>query len=373
MSIHKRDAPKPYEVRWTEPSGRQRSRSFTRHRDATRFDDRVKLLKEQGRLAELDAEGITLAQFGAKWWQHTKKDLAAHTRRSYEQQWNNHILPRLGTTPLAAITALTVEEFRTSMEKDGAGAPTVRFTMAVLQSALARAVIWGYLRSNPAQLVRKPAAKPKRREPIPPIDVERMRLRHIAAGRPLDALLVTTLGYAGLRPEEALALTWADVSPTSIRVERAVAFGEGKATKTEHVRTVRLLAPLARDLEAMRPAKAAAKKLIWAQAGNKLWADHTYRNWRKRVYQPTARKARLEDLRPYTLRASFASLLIAEGRTIVEVARQCGHSVETCSRHYALLFEAFDGRSIGAEDAIFAARARCGDLRCGFAETFGEH
>jgi hypothetical protein len=41
--------------------------------------------------------------------------------------------------------------------------------------------------------------------------------------------------------------------------------------------------------------------------------------------------------RPYDLRHSFVSLLIAEGRTVIDVAGQAGHSPETCLRYYAHL------------------------------------
>ena len=34
----------------------------------------------------------------------------------------------------------------------------------------------------------------------------------------------------------------------------------------------------------------------------------------------------LDRLHPYDLRHSFVSLLFAEGRTVIEVARQAGHS-----------------------------------------------
>lgn len=363
MSVHKRQTHRPFEVRWTEPSGRQRSRSFTRERDATRFDERVARLKENGRLAELDAEGVTIAQFGGRWWQHAHRDLAANTRRSYQQQWNHHILPRLGAVPLASVTAIAVEDFRADMEADDVGAPTIRLTMAVLQAALSRAVVWGYLPSNPVDAVRKPTVRPAPRRPIPPADVEAMRAVLSHQGREHDALLVVTLAYAGLRPEEALALRWGDIGAQTIRVERAVAFGEGKATKTEHARAVRLLGPLATDLESHR---ARPQSLVWPKPG--LWKDHDYRNWRRRVYQPVATLVGMEDKRPYTLRASFASLLIADGRTVTHVARQCGHSVETCMRHYVLAFDEFDGRRIDAEATILAARQRV-DLRCIFAET----
>jgi hypothetical protein len=60
---------------------------------------------------------------------------------------------------------------------------------------------------------------------------------------------------------------------------------------------------------------------------------------------------------PYDLRGSFASLLAWEGQTMLEVARQAGHSVAICERHYAGIFEDHDpAQRTSAETAIRAAR-----------------
>jgi integrase len=79
-----------------------------------------------------------------------------------------------------------------------------------------------------------------------------MRARLLAETRLLDATPVSVLAYAGLRPEEARALRWTDVGERTIRVERVVAGDVVKPTKTGRIRTVRLAAALADDLERWR-------------------------------------------------------------------------------------------------------------------------
>jgi hypothetical protein len=59
-----------------------------------------------------------------------------------------------------------------------------------------------------------------------------MRQALIENGRLGDATLVCALAYAGLRPEEARALLWTDITRRSILVERAAAGCIIKATKT---------------------------------------------------------------------------------------------------------------------------------------------
>jgi integrase len=65
----------------------------------------------------------------------------------------------------------------------------------------------------------------------------------------------------------------------------------------------------------------------------------------------------LPAARTYDLRHSFVSLLIHEGQSILEVARQAGHSPQTCLRDYGHLFDEFDpAQREPAEAVIGAAR-----------------
>jgi transposase-like protein len=53
---------------------------------------------------------------------------------------------------------------------------------------------------------------------------------------------------------------------------------------------------------------------------------------------------------------TWVSLMIFEGHTVVEVARQAGHSAETC-RHYARVFKEYDPADcVNATDRIRRAR-----------------
>jgi hypothetical protein len=51
------------------------------------------------------------------------------------------------------------------------------------------------------------------------------------------------------------------------------------------------------------------------------------------------------------------SLLAAAGYTLLEVARRAGHSVDTCERYYAKIFDDVDpANRVDPEDAIRMAR-----------------
>ena len=55
------------------------------------------------------------------------------------------------------------------------------------------------------------------------------------------------------------------------------------------------------------------------------WTAWDWQNWRRRTFaRALAAAAGVEHARPYDLRHSFASLLLAEGRSVHYVARQLG-------------------------------------------------
>ena len=133
--------------------------------------------------------------------------------------------------------------------------------------------------------------------------------------------------------------------------------------RKRHDRVVRLLIPLAKDLAEWRLAsgRPESRALVFPRADGSPWLDHDWRNWRRRVYQPAARAAGLESPRPYDPRGSFVSLLIQEGRTVVDVAEQAAYTAETCLRHYARIFRDAPADRVPAEVAISAARGALRD------------
>jgi integrase len=166
--------------------------------------------------------------------------------------------------------------------------------------------------------------------------------------------------YAGLRPQEARALRWGHVGERTLTVH---------APKTRRhraePRSVRLLGPLAQELREWRmasgrpgddaPVIPALNTHGAATAAE--WTENGYEEWITRVWEPALKAAEVDKVRPYVCRHSFASLLLHEGRSVVYVARQLGHSTAVCLRTYGHVIEELDeAPNITAEDAIIAAR-----------------
>jgi integrase len=275
--------------------------------------------------------------------------------------WNGHALPRLGQVRLRDLTPLTIARFRAELEDAGVGIEATRKTMAMLQGVLQRAVEWGRVPSNAVKLTRKPP-KPHRPavQAIPPSLIEVMRARLLADGRLRDATLLVVLAYAGLRPQEALALEWRHIRERTLLVERALSDGQLKALKNRRQpRTVALLAPLREDLAAWRNAtRSSPTAPLFSAASGGFWRATDWRNWRKRIYKPVAEEVGIDGARPYDLRHAFASLLIHEGRlSVVEIAAQLGHNPTVCLDTYAhVMAEQEGGERVGAEQQIRLAR-----------------
>lgn len=355
MSVQRRG--KAWRVRWKE-GDRWRSRTFDAKRDALLFDAELRRRRRLGTLSALDLGTESLDQYVTQVWTPTyAAGLATKTQRVYAAVYDEHIAPTLGSIPLRQLTSEAIGRWQSDRLAAGAGPSVVRKALVLLGGILQRAAESGRIASNPARFVRK-APIPQRAEvrPLAPAVVERMR----AASSARDAVLLSVLAYAGLRPGEALGLRWSDVRERTILVERSVSAGVVKSTKTGQTRAVRLLAPLAADLREwrMRCGRPPDHELIFPGHDGKPWSEPAWQSWRRRGFARALKAAGVKHARPYDLRHSFASLLLHEGRSVIDVARQLGHGAQlTLGTYGHVIHELEDAPRQDAETVISAARA----------------
>ena len=96
--------------------------------------------------------------------------------------------------------------------------------------------------------------------------------------------------------------------------------------------------------------------LVFPSRSGGVWSEHDYRNWRRRIFAPAATAAGVTGTRPYDLRHSFASLLLAQGRSVIDVADQLGHAPTLTLDVYGHFMRELEGRTQSPDEVIAAAR-----------------
>jgi integrase len=205
--IRRADGTNVYVVRWYDAGrrGRRRQRSFDRRSDAEFFEASIRRAKQLGQLgSELLGSEQTLESFIGEWWdKYALAVLSPGSLSSYAYMIDRWITPYLGSYRLRELTREAIDAYRASILADGAGAPTVNRSLAILQGILRRAVEWRRLPANPV-------AGAARVRHVRDVAIDARTPETVEAIRALlerrDATLVSVLAYIGLRPAEALAL-----------------------------------------------------------------------------------------------------------------------------------------------------------------------
>ena len=365
MSVHARKRARGrlvFEVIWRAPDGRQRCETFSTRRQAEGRDREIRDLRDRGRHEAIDAGSESLAQATERWWvDHVETAVSQSTAKVYASALDLHLIPRLGAVPIRDIAPGDVVALQRDLRDDGVGAAMTQKTLMVLSGIMRHSQLLGRIPTNPVGPVRIKQPKRKRAiRPLAPETIERMRALVLARDRPRDAALLSLLAYAGLRPGEAFALRWDCVGDRALIIEHGRADGSLKATKTDRIRTVGLLAAVVEDLEAWEtdaPA-ATASGLLFPRRDGDVFRDADYQNWRRRIFDPTSEAAGAAEATPYTLRHSFASLLVQAGWNALEIANEMGNSPEVVQRDYSHLFREFArGERVEPESLIAGARS----------------
>jgi integrase len=373
-----------YQVRWREGK-RPRGRSFASKKEANDFDVQVKAHKLRGEVMPRPRRE-TLASTYDDWLRLYAPKLAKSTLEVHEAVWNAHVKDRFDHHLLSELVAnpQLFDELLAEMRERSVGNPSQRRVLAVLSSVMSQAVRWNKIPVNPVLSVVKPAKSRKRiPHPMPPMVIERIRLQMLrrrtldpsGARNRADACLVGLMSYAGLRPGEALALTWSDIGERTISVDKAVSLGDEAPTKTGAVRTVPLVKQLDDDLATLRDLQGDPPddRCVLPGTDDGLWSRWQFRNWRRRVWKPIltwlatgdmAWNPGLANVVPYDCRGSFVSLHLRAGENPLEVAEWAGHSPQVMFSHYAGVIKELSGVAVlSAAEQIAEARGAVEDLQ----------
>ena len=215
-----------YRIWWTE-GGRRRSAYVDGGRDEA---ERQLARKALGGSAEATPWG----EFYAAHVEPTYAGLAAKTVDDYSRTWRVELEPRIAALPVGSMDWRLANAVLTSIS-----APTVqRRAGALLKKMCNIALRLGMLPYNPVQAIQYAPHRPRAKALVDASEVH--AFMRAVEGSKYEAALLLMLG-AGMRPEEALALTWEDVSAYELagrrylraRVDKAITVARaGKVLKS---------------------------------------------------------------------------------------------------------------------------------------------
>jgi integrase len=342
-----------YVARYIDPAGRERSRSFTRRKDAERYLTEIEAAKLRGTWVD-PAHGRVrfLAWFG-EWWA-TTINLRPKTRTRNAMVFRLYVLPRFGAVPLDAITQREVRAWVTSLTGRGLSPATVHKAYQLFAKSMAAAVDGGMLTVTPCRGVL-----------LPKVEYEEMRYLNPAeiaclaeAIRPGYQALVFLGAYGGLRIGELAGLRRSrldlvhglvDVAETVVEVEGRLLFGPPKTRAGR--RRIRLPRRVVDELALhLRAPGRPTDPVFRSPAGGPLRVTA----FRNRIWRPATLAAGLPGLRIHDLRHTAVALWIAAGASPKEVAVRAGHtSTSFVLDRYGHLFPESDAALCDRLDSLF--------------------
>ena len=337
-----------YEYVYRDASGKQRWVSgFATIKDAE--DARAEVLRRIRRGERVAPIKATFEEF-AKQWLDSQSQLRDSTRDRYDWAIRVHLVPRFRRLKLGEITtdhvALLIADLSARYS-----ASTIKSIINPLSLIMGRAVRRGAIAANPVLgLERSERPSGSRRE---------MRiLDRPEIGKLLDAAPeehrppLAVLVFCGLRISEALGLVWADVDLDAGRLHVRRQLDDKTRQRVEPktpnaVRAVVLMPALVKLLaqHKLRSRYSTDTDAVFTTRRGTPLNRH---NFRARIFLPAIKRAALDgdglpSLRTHDLRHTFASMLVAQGASIVYVSRQMGHASPAMTLStYSHLFDARD-------------------------------
>jgi integrase len=264
------------------------------------------------------------------WWLYAAVDgrLRAKTARDYRTLLARYVRPELGHVKLSRLKPLDLQSLLLSLTSRGLSARTVRYTHAVLRSALDQARRWKLLVENPAADMPLPRSDKREFRVLTPEEAQ--RFASFCREDPVGLVFLVAL-TTGLRPSEYLALNTQDFNRprSTLTITRTLERARGKWSFAETKR------PRSRRTVSVPPevARLIANHIDSGELGSArlLFESSTRgpiheRNLVQRSFKPLIERASLPDIRLYDLRHTFATLALREGVPARLVSEQLGHA-----------------------------------------------
>jgi integrase len=312
-------------VDYSDGAGARRLKTFPTKKAATEWRDNTQHEVKQGTHTP-ESTSITLAEAAELWLQRARNErLERGTIEKYEAHVRLHIVPRLGATKLATLTAPQVERFKDHL-LDKLSQPMARKVLFAIKAILNEACRRGLVAQNVARGARIRANTREQGKVVIPSKAQILGILNAAEGR-WKPFLVTAV-YTGMRASELRGLRWADVDfpQRLIHVtQRADAWGTiGKPKSKAGHRSIPMGPAVVSILKEWRMASPRKDGLVFPNAAGK---PMNLSNVVRDGYGPAQEKAGIT--KPYglhALRHFAASTWIEAGFTPKRLQALLGHS-----------------------------------------------
>jgi integrase len=323
----RRDGAPSYHVKYRAGDGRVRWERYgsAKEAKARKAEVELELARTQGRWTP--PVKVVLREYAEQWLASRAPALRPSTASEYRRILEREILPRFGHLPLAAVTRSQLKSYAAERSAKGLSANTIRNHLAPLRALLASAVDDEVLRANPASRLKRVGQPQRELQPPSHVQVEAL----IAGARTPEAAAVFTLAASlGLRRGELFALIWDGVDFAAGVVRVVASNDRGVITHTKTTAGERLVPMFGSARLVLLEQKARSR---WSRPQDLVFptavgtpqnpatvAEREFRHALRRAGLPRL-AFRFHDLRHYAV-----SQLIAQGASILQVARVAGHA-----------------------------------------------
>ena len=288
---------------------------------------------ESKNLARFERESTqpTVSEFAQLWLEEQKSRLTPATASHYRVLLKNHLLvhpiarKRISEVNDGDVNSL-VAAVRERFDQEDSRWPGLRTTnmvLARLRTIFATAKRRKLIADDPMVYVRN-LRQPK--PDVDPFDLEEA-LRLLESAKGWERAFLALLLFTGIRPNEALALRWAQIdwAHALIRVRQSIgrdgSLGLPKTRGSE--RDVEMIALVRNALQEQRARSQLKGELVFPSASG---TPIDLNNFRARNWPRIIRHAGVRERTIYQCRHSFARFLIEQGDTPQHVAAQLGHA-----------------------------------------------
>ena len=349
------NAPSRWQVRYRDPSGRQRSENFAKKSDAEKTANLIEADKLRGRWTDPALGKLTYAEWSEQ-YESSRHGLRPSTRARDDSYLANLVLPTFGEIPISAIHPIDVRQWIAKLVSAGYAPATVRKAAQLLRASLDAAVREGLLPRSPATHIDLPKVETPDLRVLTAEEIERVALASPARYR----AMVLTAGYTGLRFGEIAGLKASRLNllKRSLQVTHSLTDVSGMVTlgpvKTPASRRRISLPAFLTDALASHLATHRSESGFVFTSPTGAHLRRT--NYRRRGWLPTI-EAALGDrsVRFHDLRHSHAAMLIAEGVHPKVLQERLGHSsIKTTLDTYGHLYDGLDGAAADALDDVYS-------------------